>query len=175
MHRAVKLAGAIATRGTRLVHTEKIIADLGYKLPEMPRALGVYVPAVRSGNHIFTAGHIPFTEDMSSIRTGKVGVDYTTEEGAALAEWIGLELIATLKHEVGDLDKIKRIVKVTGFVNCPPEFEQQPEVLNGFSNLIGKIFEGERGIHSRSAVGTNSLPRNVPVEIELIAEVVVED
>jgi len=155
---------------TRCVHTEKIIEELGYKLPEMPKALGVYVPAVRSGSHIFTAGHIPFTEDMSSIRTGKVSVDYTTEEAAKLAEWIALELIATLKHEVGDLDKVKKIVKVVGFVNCPPEFEQQPEVLNGCSNLIGAVF-GDRGIHARSAVGTNSLPRNVPVEIELIAEV----
>lgn len=104
------------------------------------------------------------------MHTGKVGEKYTTEEAAKLAEWIGLELIATLKHELGDLDKVKRIVKVVGFVNCPADFKEQPEVLNGFSNLIGKIFE-ERGIHSRSAVGTNSLPRDVPVEIELIAEV----
>ena len=76
----------------------------------------------------------------------------------------------TLKHELGDLDKVKRIVKVVGFVNCPADYTEQPEVLNGFSNLIGKVF-GDRGIHARSAVGTNSLPRNVPVEIELVAEI----
>lgn len=154
----------------RAVHTEKKISELGYTLPEMPRALGVYLPCVRSGNYIYTAGHIPFTEDMKEIRTGKVSVEYSTEEAAKLAEWIGLELIATLKNEVGDLDKIKRIVKVVGFVNAPADFEQQPEVLNGCSNLFGAIF-GDRGVHARSAVGTNSLPRNVPVEIELIAEV----
>ena len=92
------------------------------------------------------------------------------QEAAVFAEKIGLELIATLKHEVGDLDKIKRIVKVVGFVNCIDSFGQQPEVLNGCSNLFGAVF-GDRGVHARSAVGTNSLPRQVPVEIEIIAEV----
>ena len=156
----------------RSVHTEAKIAELGLTLPPMPKALGVYVPAVRSGNHIFTAGHIYFTDptDATTLKKGKVGVDYTTAEAADIAKGIALELIATLKNEVGDLDKIKRIVKVVGFVNAPDTFEEQPEVLNGCSKLLGAVF-GERGVHARSAVGTNSLPRNVPVEIELIAEV----
>ncbi len=156
----------------RAVHTEAKIAELGLTLPPMPKALGVYVPAVRSGNYIFTAGHIYFTDptDATTLKKGKVGVDYTTAEAADIAKGIALELIATLKNEVGDLDKIKRIVKVVGFVNAPDTFEEQPEVLNGCSKLLGAVF-GERGVHARSAVGTNSLPRNVPVEIELIAEV----
>jgi len=156
----------------RAVHTEAKIAELGLTLPPMPKALGVYVPAVRSGNYIFTAGHIYFTDptDATTLKKGKVGVDYTTAEAADIAKGIALELIATLKNEVGDLDKIKRIVKVVGFVNAPDTFEEQPEVLNGCSKLLGDVF-GERGVHARSAVGTNSLPRNVPVEIELIAEV----
>jgi enamine deaminase RidA (YjgF/YER057c/UK114 family) len=154
------------------VHTEARLAELGYTLPAMPKALGVYVPAVSTGKYIHTAGHICFDDplDVSTIKVGKVGVVYTTEEAAAIAESIGLELLATLKHEVGDLDKIKRIVKVVGFVNCPDDYGQQPEVLNGCSNLLAAVFQ-ERGIHARSAVGTNSLPRQVPVEIELIAEV----
>jgi len=117
-------------------------------------------------------GHIYFTNplDVTTIKVGKVGIDYTTEEAALFAEKIGLQLLATLKHEVGDLDRIKRIVKVVGFINCPDDFTQQPEVLNGCSNLFGAVL-GERGVHARSAVGTNSLPRNVPVEIELITEV----
>ena len=163
---------ALRTLARRLVHTEARIAELGHTLPSMPSALGLYVPAVRMGNVIHTAGHIPFGDplDVKSLKVGKVGLDYTTEEGAEMAKIIALELLATLKHELGDLDKVKRIVKVVGFVNCPAEFTQQPEVLNGCSELLGAVF-GERGIHARSAVGTNSLPRNVPVEIELIAEV----
>ena len=92
------------------------------------------------------------------------------EDGQAAAEYAALSLLATIKAEIGDLDKITRIVKVVGFVNCTQSFTQQPEVINGASNLFGEIFQ-ERGAHARSAVGTNSLPRNVPVEIELIAEV----
>ena len=165
-------ARPLARASLRAVHTEERLAELGYKLPAMPQALGIYLPAVRSGNHIFTAGHIYFTDpmDVTTLKKGKVGVEYTTAEAAGIAEGIALELIATLKNEVGDLDKIKRIVKVVGFVNSPATFEEQPEVMNGASNLLGAVF-GERGVHARSAVGTSALPRNVPVEIELIAEV----
>lgn len=126
------------------------------------------------------------------LHTGKVGLDYTTEQAAELAQRIGLILMATLRGHVGDLDKITRIVKVrprmprdraprrhaaapaaqiVGFVNCVDDFTQQPEVINGCSDLLGKVFGKERGTHARSAVGTNSLPRNVPVEIEMIAEI----
>ena len=150
--------------------TEARLKELGLTLPIMPQALASYVPWVRSGNLLFLAGHVPFKEGMKELHVGKVGLAFSTEEAAEIAKFVGLELIATLKTAVGELDKVRRIVKVVGFVNCPAEFTQQPEVLNGCSELLGAVF-GERGIHARSAVGTNSLPRNVPVEIELIAEV----
>ena len=118
---------------------------------------------------LYLSGHVPFKEDMKTLHVGKVGVEYTTEQAAEFAHRIALELIATLKANA-DLDKI-RIVKLVGFVNCVDGYTQQPEVINGCSNLLGDVFGKERGTHARSAVGTNSLPRNVPVEIELIAEV----
>jgi len=105
------------------------------------------------------------------VKPGKVGLDYTTEEANALARFIGLEVISTIKHHVGDLDRVRQIVKVVGFVNCPDDYGDQPEVLNGFSNLMEEVFGRERGVHARSAVGTNSLPRQMPVEIEAIVEV----
>lgn len=153
-----------------MVRTEKKIEELGLKLPQYPAPLATYVPIVQTGNLVFTSGHVPFKDDMKTLHVGKVGVEYSTEEAQACAEIIALELISTLKNHVGDLDKVKRIVKLVGFVNCLPDYTQQPEVINGCSNLLGKIF-GDRGIHARSAVGTNSLPRNVPVEIEMIAEI----
>ena len=156
----------------RQVHTERRLEELGITLPSMPRPLASYTTCVISGNHIFTAGHIPFTPDMQSlVKPGKVGKDYTTEEGNAMARFIGLELISTIKFAVGDLDRVKRIVKVVGFVNCPDDFGEQPEVLNGCSNLMAEVFGEERGTHARSAVGTNSLPRQMPVEIEMIVEI----
>jgi len=154
-----------------MVKTEARLTELGLTLPKMPTPLASYVPCTRSGNMLFLSGHVPFKEDMKSLYSGKLGKDVTTADGAAIAKLIALELVATLKTAVGDLDKIKRVVKVVGFVNCTDDFKEQPEVINGCSNVLGQIFGKERGAHARSAVGTNSLPRQVPVEIELIAEV----
>ena len=151
--------------------TEDRLKELGLTLPVMPSPLASYVPWVRTGNLIFLSGHVPFQEDMKTLHTGKVGDAFSTEEAAELAKLIGLELIATLKSAVGSLDKVTRIVKVVGFVNCPDTFTQQPEVINGCSNLLGEVFGKERGAHARSAVGTNALPLGVPVEIEAIFEV----
>ena len=95
------------------------------------------------------AGHLPFKDDMKSVHVGRVGVDFTAEQGEALAKTTGLELIATLKQCVGDLDKVKRIVKVNGYIACTPEFTALPAVLNGCSNLLGEVFE-ERGVHARA-------------------------
>jgi len=152
--------------------TEARLQELGLTLPIMPQALASYVPWVRSGNLLFLAGHVPFKEGMKELHVGKVGAQggFSTEEAAEIAKFVGLELIATLKLAVGELDKVRRIVKVVGFVNCTDDYTQQPEVVNGCSNLLGEVF-GERGVHARSAVGTNSLPRGIPVELELIAEV----
>jgi len=163
----------VAPRALRAVHTEAKIAELGFTLPAYPAPLAMYAPIVQTGNLVFLAGHVPFKEDMKTLHQGKVGpgMEYSTEEAAAVAEGIGLELIATLKTHVGDLDRVKRIVKLVGFVNCGSEYTEMPEVMNGCSNVIGNIFGAERGTHARSAVGTNSLPRNVPVEIEMVAEI----
>mmetsp|Transcript_15776 Transcript_15776/g.47875 ORF Transcript_15776/g.47875 Transcript_15776/m.47875 type:complete len:163 (+) Transcript_15776:57-545(+) len=156
-----------------MVRTEARISELGLVLPIMPTPLASYVPIVQSGNLLYLSGHVPFQEDMKTLHVGKVGVSggYTAEQACEIARTIGLELVSTLKGHVGDLDRIVRIVKIVGFVNCADDFTQQPEVINGCSNLLGDIFGQERGAHARSAVGTNSLPRNVPVEIEMIAEV----
>lgn len=141
----------------------------GIILPEVPAAIANYVPAVRSGNLVFLAGQVPKGADGKFI-TGQVGTDLTIEEGAAAARICAIQLIAALKAEVGDLAKVKRIVRVGGFVNCPEGFTAQPKVVNGASDLLVEIF-GEAGRHARAAVGVSSLPAGVPVEVELIAEV----
>ena len=151
--------------------TERRLEQMGVTLPTMPKSLGSYALSTRSGNLIFCAGHVPFKEDMKTLYSGKVGAGISTEDAAAIARIIGIELVATLKDAVGDLDKVRRIVKIVGFVNCVDDYTQHPEVINGCSDLLVDVFGKERGVHARSAVGTNSLPRQVPVEIELIAEV----
>ena len=156
----------------RLVHTEARIKELGLELPAMPVPLASYTTCVRSGDHLYLAGHVPFTPDMKGlIKPGKCGKDYTTEEGAEIAKFIGLECISTIKAKLGDLDKVKQVVKVVGLVNCPDDYGEQSLVLNGFSNLMAEVFGPERGKHARSAIGTNSLPFQMPVEIECIVEV----
>ncbi|KAF0683236.1 Aste57867_24668 [Aphanomyces stellatus] len=145
------------------------IAELGYTLPAVTAPKGNYKLIVRSGNLLFTAGHIPTTADGTLI-TGKVGKEVTTEQAYDAAHVVALSLLATLKHELGDLNKIKQIVKLTGFVNCVDGFAAQPTVINGASDTFAKVF-GDIGVGSRSAVGTNALPLNVPVEIEAIVEV----
>ncbi len=157
----------MATRG---VHVERRLQELGYTLPKVPEPQGVYVPVTRSGNLLFLAGHLPQPVDGSPMITGKVGLDLTQEEGQEAAKIVALNAIATLKSHLGDLDKVKRIVKVVGFVNSTPDFTAQPFVINGFSNVMGEVF-GEAGVHSRSAVGAPTLPLGVSVEVEAIVEV----
>jgi enamine deaminase RidA (YjgF/YER057c/UK114 family) len=128
------------------------------------------VRAVRTGNLVFLAGHGPARPEGGYI-TGKVGKDLTQEEGYEAAKVVGLALLSSLKKEIGDLSKVKRIVKVLGMVNCTPEFGNQPEVINGFSDLMVKVFGEEKGKHARSAVGMMALPRNISVEIEMIVEI----
>uniref|UniRef100_K3WJH4 Endoribonuclease L-PSP/chorismate mutase-like domain-containing protein n=1 Tax=Globisporangium ultimum (strain ATCC 200006 / CBS 805.95 / DAOM BR144) TaxID=431595 RepID=K3WJH4_GLOUD len=145
------------------------LAELGYVLPTPTSPAGNYVNVVRTGNLIFTAGHVSQAATGELI-TGKVGKDLTPEEGYVAAHRVVLSLLATLKKELGDLDHIKRIVKLTGFVNCVDGFAGQPAVINGASDALAEIF-GAKGKHARSAVGTNALPVNVAVEIEAIVEV----
>ena len=137
----------IAARGTRLlsrsVHTEARIAKLGLELPSLPQPAGAYKLGVQQDGWVYLAGHLSFKEDMKTPYTGIVGQDYTAEEAEALAKIVGLELIASLKTTVGDLDRVKRIVKVNGFIRCAPDFTALPAVLNGCSNLLGEIFEDD--------------------------------
>ena len=148
---------------------EQKLTELGIELPEVSAPVANYVNAVRSGNLLFLAGKGPKKTDGTYI-TGKVGSDLTEKEGQEAARLTGINQLAVLKAELGDLNKVKRIVKVTGMVNCTSDFENQPEVINGFSDLMVEVF-GERGRHTRAAVGMASLPRNIAVEIEMIVEV----
>ena len=161
-------ASGCRTIPLRRLHTETRLASLGHVLPPVGKPKGHYVPAVTSGSLIFTAGHLPQKLDGSLV-TGKVGADLTTEEGYDAAKLCALSLLATLKAELGDLDRVARIVKVVGFVNCADGFEAQPSVINGASELLGEVLEA-RGIHARSAVGTSALPLNVAVEVECVVE-----
>jgi enamine deaminase RidA (YjgF/YER057c/UK114 family) len=148
---------------------EQRIIDLGFLLPETSKPLASYIPAVQSGNLVFTSGQLPMIAG-SLAETGKVGGPVSPERAKELATVCALNALAAVKTVIGDLDKIKRIVKVVGFVSSVPEFSGQPAVVNGASEFLGEVF-GEKGIHARSAVGVAVLPLDAPVEIELIVEV----
>jgi enamine deaminase RidA (YjgF/YER057c/UK114 family) len=148
---------------------EQRIIDLGFLLPETSKPLAAYIPAVQSGNLVFTSGQLPMIAG-SLAETGKVGGPVSPERAKELATVCALNALAAVKTVIGDLDKIKRIVKVVGFVSSVPEFSGQPAVVNGASEFLGEVF-GEKGIHARSAVGVAVLPLDAPVEIELIVEV----
>ncbi|HSH99775.1 MAG TPA: RidA family protein [Reyranella sp.] len=152
--------------------TEQRLKELGIELVPATGPMANYVNAVRTGNLLYLAGKGPGLpgEPMPS---GKVGRDFTIEQAYVHARQTGLNLIAVMKAELGDLDRVKRIVKVLGMVNAMPEFGHQPEVINGCSDLFVEVF-GDRGRHARSAVGLGSLPRGIPVEIEVIVEVEAE-
>ena len=150
-------------------NVENKLKELGITLMEPTKPMANYVKAVRTGNLIYLAGHGPSKADGTYI-TGKVGKDLTVEQGAEAARQTGIALLSTLKAEIGDLNKVKRIVKVLGMVNCSEGFTEQPKVINGFSDLMVQVF-GEKGKHARSAVGMYALPQNIAVEIEMIVEV----
>lgn len=145
---------------------EALLKEKGIELPEAVKPVANYVTSVRTGNLIFTSGHGP----QKHIPLGKVGKELTLEQGYEAARNTALCLISTLKDVLGNLDKVKRIVKLVGFVNCAEDFKDQPKVVNGASDLFVEIF-GEKGKHARSAVGMYQLPNSIPVEIELVVEV----
>jgi enamine deaminase RidA (YjgF/YER057c/UK114 family) len=144
------------------------LAELGIEVPPVVKPVAAYVPAVRTGNLVYTAGQVPMTAGELAMR-GKVGADVTPEEGKALARLCALNTLAAVDSLVG-IDAIIRVVKVVGFVASAPGFNGQPGVVNGASELYGEIF-GDAGTHARSAVGVSELPLNAPVEVELIVEV----
>ncbi len=149
---------------------EQKLKELGLQLPPASKPIANYVKYVRTGNLLFLAGHGPTKADGTNI-TGKVGKDLTIEQGYEAAKITALSLIATLKDALGgDLSKVKRIVKVNGYVNCLPDFTEQPKVINGCSDLLVAVF-GEKGKHARAAMGMVALPNNIAVEIELVVEV----
>jgi len=148
---------------------ETRLRSLGLDLPPTPAPVATYVNAVRTGNLIYLSGKGPLEED-GRRPTGRVGVEFTVEEGYQLARSTGLALLAALRDELGTLDRVRRIVKVLGMVAAPPEFGDHPKVINGCSDLLVQVF-GEAGRHARSAVGVSSLPFVTPVEIEMIVEV----
>ncbi len=148
---------------------EDKLESMGIKLPEASAPVANYVNAVTTAdNLVFLAGKGPKQEDGTYI-TGKVGTDLTEEEGYAAARLVAINQLAALKAEIGQLDRVKRIVKVLGMVNAAPDFTNHPEVINGFSDFMVEVF-GEKGKHARAAVGMGSLPRNIAVEIEMIVE-----
>ncbi len=148
---------------------ETKLTEMGIELPAPGKPVANYVPAVRAGNLVFLSGHGPVQENGNLI-AGKVGADLSLEEGYNAARQVALILLASLKSEIGDLDKVHRVVKLLGMVNCTPDFVDQPKVINGASDLLVEIF-GDKGRHARSAVGMNALPSNIAVEIEMIAEI----
>ena len=147
---------------------EQRLAGLGVQLPEVAAPVAAYVPAVISGNYVYTSGQLPFV-DGKLPATGKVGAGVSAEDAAALARNCAVNALAAVKNVIGDLDRVTRIVKVVGFVASDPQFTGQPAVINGASELLGQAF-GEAGAHARSAVGVAVLPLDSPVEVELIAE-----
>lgn len=149
-------------------NAELRIVELGLVLPPSPKPAGVYKPALEVNKMLYVSGQVPLKNDGSLI-TGKLGKDMQTDDGKLAARQVGLTMLSTLKTHFGDVNRIKRIVKVLGFVNSAPDFTQQALVMNGFSELMAEVFGQENGIGARSAVGA-ILPNNIAVEVEAIFE-----
>src|SRR5215475_6223724 len=148
---------------------ETRIAELKLELPPAPKPVAVYKSMVVAGNLAYVSGHGPLKSDQSLI-TGRVGADLDVAAGKAAARQVGLAILATLRANLGSLDKVKRVIKVLGMVNCTPEFRDHPAVINGCSELFADVWGADNGIAARSAVGMGSLPGNIAVEIEAIFE-----
>ena len=148
---------------------EERLSALGHTVPDVAPPVAVYVPAVQTGNLVYTSGQLPLVSGVL-MGTGKVGAEVTPEQAAQMAAQCALNAIAAIRALVGDLDRVVRVVKVVGFVASDPGFSGQPGVVNGASELLGAAF-GEAGVHARSAVGVAVLPLDAPVEVEVIVEI----
>src|SRR6195952_1499692 len=144
---------------------EQNFAALGYNLPPAPQPIGIYKPCLIDGKYLYVSGHGTVKDDKSLI-IGRIGEDMNPEEGKLAARQVGLAILSTIKTNLGSLDKVKRVIKVLGMVNCTPDFEKHPFIINGCSELFAKVWGEDNGIGVRSAVGMGSLPDNIPVEIE---------
>ncbi|MBP1713253.1 MAG: Endoribonuclease [Deltaproteobacteria bacterium] len=151
------------------MNAEQKLKELGIVLPESPKPVANYVRAVRTGNLLFVSGHGPYNDGKILI-SGKLGKELTIEEGYKTARNVALNCLASIRTSLGSLDKVRRVVKLLGMVNCTEDFKDQPKVVNGASDLLVEVF-GEGGRHARSAVGMQALPNQIPVEIEMILEV----
>ena len=151
------------------MRVEARLAELGLQLPSPPKPIANYVRAVRTGNLLFVSGHGPFLDGKPQY-VGKVDRDLTVEEGYKSAQLVCLNCLASVKEALGDLDRVKRVVKLLGMVNNTPDFGEQPQVINGASDLLVNLY-GDAGRHARSAVGMGSLPGGIAVEIEMVLEV----
>ena len=148
---------------------EERLAELGLSVPEVAKPVAAYVPAVRTGNHVYTSGQLPM-KSGELMATGKVGGEVSVEDATACAQQCALNALAAVKSVVGDLSRVVRVVKLVAFVSSTPDFSGQPGVANGASELVGNVF-GDAGQHARSAVGVPVLPLDAPVEVEMIVEV----
>ena len=148
---------------------EENFEKLQLELPPAPTPIGVYIPFLVDGKHAYVSGHGPLLSDKTLIR-GRIGTDMDIEAGKLAARQVGLAILATLKKNLGSLDKVKRVIKVLGMVNADPSFEKHPYVINGCSELFASVWGKENGIGVRSAIGMGSLPDNIPVEIEALFE-----
>lgn len=150
------------------------LESLGLKLPPAPEPVGVYKPCLIDGKYLFVSGHGPFRDDRS-LMTGRVDEGVDMDQGKAAAKQVGLTILSTIKATLGSLDKVKRVIKVLGMVNCAPSFKDHPYVINGCSELFAQVWGEENGIGCRSAVGVGSLPHDITVEIEAMFELVEEN
>ena len=151
---------------------EERLAQLKLELPAAPKPVATYVTAMRVGDLLYVSGHGPAQDGAAKrLVEGKVGSDLTVAQGKESARLVGLNILSSVRDTIGSLDKVKRLVKTLGLVNCTAEFKDQPLVINGFSELMAEVFGEDAGVGARSAVGTNALPMNIPVEIECIFEV----
>jgi enamine deaminase RidA (YjgF/YER057c/UK114 family) len=146
------------------------LMQMGIDLPSTPPPIANYVPSVRTGNLLYLSGLGPSAREDGTTPSGKVGADMTTEEGYEAARLTGINILARIKGEIGDLDRVRRVVKLLTMVNSAPDFTEHPAVANGCSDLLAEVF-GDKGRHARSAVGVAALPNGIPVEIEAIIEV----
>jgi enamine deaminase RidA (YjgF/YER057c/UK114 family) len=154
---------------TTVLTADAAFAQTGLSLPPAPKPLGVYKPCLIDGTYLYVSGHGPVQDDKSLI-IGRIGADMDMEAGKLAARQVGLTILATIKANLGSLDRVKRVIKVLGMVNCTPDFERHPYIINGCSELFAQVWGEENGIGVRSAVGFGSLPDNIPVEIEALFE-----
>ena len=152
-----------------LITPEEQFAALALTLPPTPRPMGIYKPCLVEGKYLYISGHGPFREDGSLI-TGRIGQDLDIEAGKRAAKQTGLSILSTIRAQLGSFDKVKRVLKVLGMINCTGDFEKHPYVVNGCSELFAAIWGADNGVGVRSAVGMGSLPDNIPVEIEALFE-----